>query len=81
MSGEEHYLDGGIYDAQGETRTDCYLKEHPGATAVDLHLVTGNADICVVEITPADLRRFARFLKDVATEVEAKALYLRDHKV
>ncbi len=78
----EHYLDGGLNaSGNGDTRTDCYLEEHPDCKAMDLHFVSGDCTFCLVAIAPADLLRLADFLKSVAEEVAGKAAYLRDHKI
>ncbi len=69
----EHYLDGGVYPpGDDDHRTDFYLKESPSGTVCDLHVVSGNADFCVVEILPADLLRLADFLKGVAEEMRGR---------
>lgn len=59
----EHMMTGGLTAADG-TRTDVYLSEVADGT-MSLHLVTGNADICVVDCTDRDITALAGFLSEV----------------
>ena len=72
----EHYLDGALYDPEGENRTDVYLKEVPGRAingqeeplTLVLTFCNGNLHFSLVETLSRDIVRLGKFLQEVAQD-------------